>query len=275
MVFAAVLLAALMHASWNALVKVQTDRLSAVLLIVLAQVGISLVLLPFFPLPLPASCPWVLASGIVHTGYKLTLIQAYRHGDFSQVYPIARGTAPLLVAIVSIAFLSERITVEKCAAIALIGFGVCCMSLRRASIKLPKKALLPAVTTAAFTASYTLVDGLGVRQAGSATSFLLWTNILDGAFTCTYAILVRGSNAFINLRPAWRAGLPAGAMSLLAYWIVIWAFTQAPIAIVAALRETSVLFAVVIATLFLKERIGLMTILAAMMIATGVVLMRL
>ncbi len=274
-VFTAVLAAAAMHAGWNALVKVGLDRFSSILLLVLSHMGLCIVLLPFFPLPAPASWPWLLASAVIHTFYKLTLIRAYEHGDLSQVYPLARGSAPLIVAIVSIGLLDEVVTLPKILAIASIGLGVCLMSVRGGGVApMSPKAFGLALATAGFTASYTLVDGIGARLSGSASGFLIVMSIVDGAFTCAYTLATRGPKAFTKLAPAWRSGLAAGALSLASYWIAIWAFTQAPIALVAALRETSVLFAVLIAVVFLKERVGLGRIMAASLIAAGVILMR-
>jgi drug/metabolite transporter (DMT)-like permease len=275
LVFGAILVAASMHAGWNALVKVGLDRFSSLLLIVLAQTGLSLVLLPFFAFPASASWPLILASGLIHTGYKLSLISAYEHGDLSQVYPLARGTAPLIVALISIVLLGEPMPPLKMLAIVLIGFGVCLMSLKGGSgRRMPSRAFGFALMTAGFTASYTLVDGIGARVSEAASSYLLVSTIVDGILSCLYAVLTRGPRIFIKVMPAWRTGLAAGAMSLGSYWIAIWAFTKAPIALVASLRETSVLFALFIAVVFLKESAGPNRIIAASLITCGVVLMR-
>lgn len=274
-VFVAILIAAFMHAGWNALVKVGLDRFSSLLLIVLAQTGLSLVLLPFFAFPSVASWPWLVASALIHTGYKLSLINAYEHGDLSQVYPLARGTAPLIVALASILILGEPLTSMKLLAVIAIGLGVSLMSLRSGTASaMPPEAFIYALVTAGCTASYTLVDGMGARLSGSASGFILASTILDGVFSCLYALVRRGPRAFLKIAPAWRSGLAAGAMSLASYWIAIWAFTKAPIALVAALRETSVLFALLIAVVFLKERAGPSRMMAASLIACGVVLMR-
>lgn len=273
--FVAVLMAALMHAGWNAVIKVGLDRTSTLLLLVLSQIVLALALLPFFPLPGYSAWLWILASAAIHTVYKLFLMRAYQHGDLSQVYPLARGTAPLIVAIISILILGEGTTFLKTFAIVLIGLGVCLMSLRGgASGRMPPKAFVYAIGTALCTASYTLVDGLGARISGSPSGYILAATILDGLFTCAIVFVTRGPRAFTALAPAWRSGFFAGALSLASYWVVIWAFTQAPIALVAALRETSVLFAMMIATFFLKERIGASRIAAAGLIALGIVSMR-
>jgi drug/metabolite transporter (DMT)-like permease len=275
-VFAAVLAAALMHAGWNAVVKVGLDRFSSILLLALAQSGLALALLPLFPVPAAASWPWLTASALLHSGYKLLLIRAYAHGDLSQVYPLARGTAPLVVAVLGALSLGEAVTPPRALAVAAIGLGVIVMSIRGgAGLRpIPPRALVHALGVAAFTASYTLVDGVGARLSGTASGFTLWMFVGDGAVMLAFALATRGHRLVGHLLPAWRSGLAAGALSLGSYWIAIWAFTQAPIALVAALRETSVLFAMLIATFLLGERPGRWRWAAATLIVAGVVLMR-
>lgn len=274
---AAVLAAAFLHAAWNAVVKVALDRFSSILLLALCQSGLALLLLPLFPAPGLASWPWLAASALLHTGYKLFLIRAYVHGDMSQVYPLARGTAPLIVAIVGAVALGEPMTPLKALAVAAIALGVVVMSLRGGAelVRIPPRALAWALGTAAFTASYTLADAVGARLSGSVSGFTLWMFVLDGLGMLAFALAARGPAALRGLASAWGAGLAAGAMSLLSYWIAIWAFTQAPVALVAALRETSVLFAMLIAVLVLKEPAGIGRWTAAGLILLGVVLLRL
>ena len=275
-VFAAVLCAACMHASWNAVIKVKGDRLSAMLMMTVASSAICLVLMPFFSLPAAASLPWLIASAMVHTVYKLSLTQAYEHGDLSQVYPLARGAAPLIVAVVSVFVLKETMTPTKVFSVLAIGGGVCLMALARGTVsRIPPKAFMFAVLAAGSTASYTLLDGIGARLSGSVAGFIILLSILDGISTSGYVLARRGPSAFAGLPPLWRSGLCAAIMSLGSYWIALWAFTKAPIALVAALRETSVLFAIVIGVVLLKEKAGPARILAALLITSGVVLMRL
>jgi drug/metabolite transporter (DMT)-like permease len=276
-VLLAVLAAAALHAGWNALVKIGLDRFSSVLLLTLFTGAIAVVLLPFFPSPARAAWPWLVASGLLHSGYKFFLIRAYVHGDLSQVYPLARGSAPLIVGLVGVIALGEAMTPAKGLGVAAIGFGVIAMSLRGgASLHaLPRMALIYALATACFTASYTLVDGVGSRASGSASSYTLWLFIGDTVGMTTYALASRGPKAFLALTPAWRSGLAAGAMSLGSYWIAIWAFTVAPIALVAALRETSVLFAMLIAVVMLGERPGRWRWIGSALILAGVILIRL
>lgn len=276
LVFFAVLSAAALHAGWNAVVKVGLDRFSSILLLSLVQSGLALALLPFFPVPAPAAWPWLLVSALLHSGYKLFLIRAYEHGDLSQVYPLARGTAPLVVAVAGALLLGEAITPAKSLAVLAISLGVIVMSLKGGADlgAIPAKAFLYAMGTAGFTASYTVVDGVGARLAGTASGFTMWMFVGDGLGMIAYAGLTRGRGAFLGLVPAWRSGLAAGAMSLGSYWIAIWAFTLAPIALVAALRETSVLFAMLIAVVVLKEPTGRWRWVAAALILFGIVMIR-
>jgi drug/metabolite transporter (DMT)-like permease len=270
-VFFAILFAALLHAGWNAVVKLGLDRFSSVLLLALVQGGIAMLLLPVFGLPAPAAWPWVLLGSALHSGYKLFLIRAYGHGDLSQVYPLARGTAPLIVTVASAFFLAEAPPLMRVAAVLAIAGGIMLMAGHGG---LSRTALLWALGTACFTASYTMADGVGARLAGNASAFAMWMFALDGLVMLAAGLVMRGGRALVALLPAWRGGAAAGAMSLGSYWIAIWAFTRAPLAMVAALRETSVLFAMLIAFFLLKEKVERRRWIAAALIVTGIVLMR-
>jgi drug/metabolite transporter (DMT)-like permease len=275
-VLVAVLAGAALHAGWNVIVKVGLDRFSSVLLLSLVHGLLAVLLLPFFSFPAAAAWPWLIASAFLHTGYKIFLVQAYEHGDLSQVYPLARGSAPLLVAIFGALVLGETMTASNALAVMAIAFGVVLMSAKGGASfgALPPKALLFALVTAGFTASYTIVDGIGARHSGTASGFTLWMFLLDTLGMIAYALITRGRGIFVSLIPAWRSGLAAGAMSLGSYWIAIWAFTMAPIALVAAMRETSVLFAMLMALLLLREPAGRWRWAAATLIVCGIVLMR-
>ncbi|TAJ72586.1 MAG: EamA family transporter [Phenylobacterium sp.] len=276
-VFFAVLAAALMHASWNAVVRVGLDRFNSILLLSMTQSALALALLPFVPVPAAASWPWAAAAALLHTGYKLFLIRAYQHGDLSQIYPLARGAAPPIVAVGGVILLGEHLPPTGWAAVALIAGGVALMAARGGSgtTRLSGQALGYALATAGFVAGYTLVDGQGARLAGSATAFAMWMFVGDGLVMLAYAMVTRGPKAPLAVASSWRTGLPAGALSLGSYWIALWAFTRAPVALVAALRETSVLFAMLIGVLVLKERAGRWRWLAALGIGAGVMAMRL
>jgi drug/metabolite transporter (DMT)-like permease len=273
-VFFAILAAALLHAGWNALVKLGLDRFSAVLSIALVVGAVASVLIPFFPAPARPAWPWVLAGSALHTGYKLFLIRAYRHGDLGAVYPIARGTAPLIVGLFGLVVVGEQPTASQVAGIVAVAGGVLLIAAGGGGPRIAPKALAYALGTAAFTAAYTLVDGLGARIAGTAAGFILWLFLFDGLFMLVFALATRGPAALRVLVPAWRGGLAGGLMSLGSYWIAVWAFTQAPLALVAALRETSVLFAMLLGALMLKEKIGPIRWAAAALILAGIALMR-
>lgn len=277
-VFIAVLAAAVMHAAWNAVVRVGLDRFSSILLLSMTQSGLALVLLPFIPLPAVAAWPWIAGAGLLHTGYKLFLIRAYQHGDLTQVYPLARGAAPPMVALGGIVLFGEHLGPAGWIAVALIAAGVGLMAFRGGAGvgRMPGKALAYALATAGFVAAYTLADGKGARIAGSATAFAMWMFVGDGLCMLAYAVVTRGLSAPVTVvATAWRTGLPAGALSLGSYWIALWAFTRAPVALVAALRETSVLFAMLIGVVVLKEPVGRWRWAAGLCIAAGVVAMRL
>ncbi len=275
LVFAAVLLAALLHASWNALVRFSTDRFASMLLLALTQGGFALLLLPFVPIPAREAWPFVALGALLHTGYKLFLIRAYAHGDLSQVYPLARGSAPLLVALAGFVLFGERLEPQAMVSVALIGVGVVVLTGAGGKVRLPARAVLYALGTATFTAAYTLADAAGARVAGSAIGFAAWMFVVDGIAMTAYTIATRGAAVVSTLRPGLAGGTLAGALSLGSYALVIWAFTQAPVAMVAALRETSVLFAVAIAALLLGERVAPRRWIAAIVIAAGVATMRL
>lgn len=275
-VFLAVLAGAAMHAGWNALVKTGLDRTTSIFLLAAIQGAISLVLLPLFAVPSASSWPWIAVSALLHSGYKIFLIRAYAHGDMSQVYPLARGSAPLLVALFGVFVLAENLTATKFAAVCTIALGVMLMSAKSGGGEaLSRKALLFALGTALFTASYTLVDGIGAQLSGTASGFTLWMFVGDGVLMTLYASLVRGRDLANAARGHLLGGAAAGALSLGSYWIAIWAFTQAPIAMVAALRETSVLFAMLIAVFWLGEKTSAQRWFAAALILAGIVLMRL
>jgi drug/metabolite transporter (DMT)-like permease len=272
-VFAAVLLAALMHASWNAWVKGGDDRFASILCLSAGQSLLAALLLPFVGFPPTQAWPWIAASAALHTGYKVSLLNAYERADLSQVYPLARGTAPLIVAVAGALFFAEVPPPVRLAAVAAIGGGILLMAGGRG--RLSSAALGLAMSTAAFTAAYTVVDGLGARLAGDASAFILWSIAIDGPLMLAYGLLARGARAGEAIRGGWRQGVLAGSVSGGGYWIVVWAFTQAPLALVAALRETSVLFAMLIAALFLKERVPPRRWAAGALIVAGIVLMRL
>ncbi|MDJ0958522.1 MAG: DMT family transporter [Arenicellales bacterium] len=274
-VFAMVLFAAVLHAVWNALVKVDGDRLAIMAVMMVSQAVISVCVLPFVTFPSVDAWPYILASVALHNGYYLFLIMSYRYGDLSHVYPLARGSAPLMVAAISVAFVGEVLSRQSVLSVALITVGVMSLALTRgASGFREPKAVLFALGTGLFIAGYTVVDGVGARLAGSAHGYTFWLFALDGLPLVALTIFVRKRAVLYQPRQFWVNGVLAGLASLVAYWIVIWAMTLAPFALVSALRETSVIFAVLFGIVFLKERLDLVRLLAIGTTLVGTVMLR-
>ena len=276
-VFLAVLAAAALHALWNTQAKSGADRFLSTMLVAIASGTISAPLLPFVPLPAAAAWPWLLASGVIHIGYFLYLARAYQSGDLAQVYPIARGTAPLLVAMFGAGLLAERLSGTATAGLALLVPGLWLMAMRggRDLARLSARPVLAALATAIFTAAYTVVDGIGVRASGHALSYSLWLFAVMSVFMLAVTLYVRGLAVVPQLLANWKTGLGAGIMAVFAYSIALWAMTQAPVTQVAALRETSVLFAALFAALLLREPLTPWRIAAMGLIVAGIVLLRL
>ena len=275
-VFAMVLGAALLHAAWNALVKVNADRLVLVALMQTSQIAVALLVVPFVAFPTPESWPYILASTVLNTAYFVFLINAYRYGDLSHVYPIARGSAPLIVAVLSVTVVGETLNGQAALSVVLIALGIMSLTLTRGADGFREpKAMLYAVGTGVFIAGYTVVDGLGARLADSAHSYTFWVHLLNGIPITLLALYLRRGQVSESLRTSWKLGMLAGIVSLLAYWIVIWAMTQAPLALVSAVRETGMVFAVLIGVFFLKERLDLARLASTGMTLIGAVMLKL
>lgn len=268
-VFLMVLMAALLHASWNALVKADGDRLALIKVLSSTQLVLSLCLVPFVSAPAPDSYPYIAASGILNIGYMLFMNRAYQAGDLSLIYPLARGVAPLVVAGISIWFLGEQLSHAGKFAILLIALGVASLALARgiAHVRDLRPVLL-ALTTGGFIASYTIVDGMGARAAGTAHGYMVWVSLVAACLTVgSIHWLQRGRRDRIGQRSLVN-GIASGVISYTSSWMVIWAMTLAPIALVSALRETGVVFAVIIGVVVLKERLNLARLLS---IATALI----
>lgn len=265
-----VLLAALLHAGWNAIIKIKGDRLLTMAVVTLAGSLLSAPFLFFVTPPDPASWPLLALTILLHTGYHLFLPVAYDHGDLGQVYPIARGSAPLLVTIGAVVFAGE--TLHPLALLGVICLAAGVMSLtfeKERGISKNPKAVGYALLTALFIASYTVVDGLGVRQSGSILGFAVWLTVGDGLLTYLIVLGWKGKATLDVTRRNWRPGVAGGAMQVGAYWIIIWALALAPMAMVSALRETSVLFAAILSTFLLKEGFGVWRFISTSLVALG------
>ncbi len=267
----AVLGAGLLHAGWNALIKSAGggDPLLDTATIVAGSTVCSLVALPFVPLPFGPSWPFALASVVIHFGYYLTLAQAYRTGDLSFAYPLMRGTAPLLVTLLGVVFLRELPTAQVSLGILLISAGIVSIAFVQRH-RHPRAAVYWALANAAIIAVYTLVDGAGARASGNALSYVLWLTFIEGIVFLAWVRGRHGARAVSYIGAQWRRGMLGGFCSVAAYGIVLWAMTRAPIAAVAALRETSVLFAALIGTVLLKEGFGFARLAGAASVVAGV-----
>ena len=243
--------AALLHASWNAILKSGRDPLLDTALVALSGTLVALPLAAVIAPPEPAAWPYIGFSVAVHLGYYATMVGAYRAGDLSHGYPIMRGTAPLLVALVSWYWFGEALSATAWAGVLLICGGV--LSLGLAGGGASRRATLLALANAAIIAVYTLSDATGVRLSGGAERYLVWLFVFMGLpFGLTVLALKRG--AFLRHAAGhWRRGVAGAVLSGLSYWIALWAMTRAPVAAVAALRETSVIFAALLGAWLLKE----------------------
>lgn len=275
-VFLVVLGAAALHATWNAIVKSGGDKYAGMAAMGLGQCVFGVMALLIFPLPAWEAWPYLLGSVILHLGYQAFLPLSYQLGDLSQVYPIARGSAPLIVATISVAFLGVALGALELAGVFLIGVGIVSLGLVRGMDGLRnKRAATSAVVTGCFIAGYSLVDGYGARVSGSPVGFFAVSGLFTGLF---YSLSVEAVRRGAH-RTAWRQGplkaLFAGGASFVAYALVMWAFTQAPIALVTALRETSIIFALLIGVFVMNERINLAKVAAVAVTLAGVALTRL
>jgi drug/metabolite transporter (DMT)-like permease len=272
----AVLGAGLLHAGWNALLKAAPggDPMLDMATIVAGSAVCGLVAIPFVGLPDPAAWKFAAASAVVHWGYYVTLAHAYRTGDLSFAYPLMRGTAPLIAAVLGIVFLREWPTPQVALGILLISAGIFGIAFARRG-RHTKAAAGWAFANAAIIASYTLVDGAGARASGNAPAYVCWLIFLEAIPFLLWIRARRKKDAVAYVLRGWRRGLVGGAASLGAYGIVLWAMTRAPVAAVAALRETSVVFAALIGAAVLKEGLGLRRLVGAVSVAAGVAALKL
>lgn len=274
-VFVAVLIAALLHACWNAIIKFGDDKLQGMVLLSVAHGLIGLMLIAIFPIPSKESW-WLLAGSVLfHLMYKTFLTFAYMRGDLSRVYPIARGTAPMIVLVISLIALSDVMLASQIFGIVLVGLGIMLMAWGVFAHG-EERALVPyALLAAVGTAGYSLFDGLGARVSGSVSGYIGWLFFLDAFLFTVGGVAIKGHAVLPKSVKIWMLGLIAGVCSVAAYWIAVWAMTLAPIALVTALREVSVLFAVLIGVLFFKDKAMVGKIFAGLMIVAGVIAIRL
>ncbi len=272
----AVLGAGLLHAGWNALLKSAPggDPMLDTATIVAGSAVCGLVVIPFVGVPDPASWKFAALSALIHWAYYVTLAHAYRTGDLSFAYPLMRGTAPLITTLLGIAFLREFPTPHVALGIALISSGIVAIAFAQRG-RHPRAAAGWALANAAIIAAYTLVDGAGARASGNAPAYVSWLIFLEALPFLAWIWLRQRGAALRYIGNHWQRGILGGAASLAAYGIVLWAMTRAPVAAVAALRETSVLFAALIGAVFLKETLGLRRLAGAASVVAGVAALKL
>ena len=280
-VFLAVIFAAFLHALWNSMVKSHKDKHVAVAAIVLGHIPASLIIIFLVPMPAIESLPYIIASAIIHQGYQWFLLTAYRHGDYTRVYPIARGTGPIVVTVVLLLFFGVKLSLYELLGIIIISIGILSLSAQDRHSFFPwiarknARAISFALLTGLFIGGYSIVDGYGARASFSPLSFMGWSFVLNALI---FPILLKIMNqADVVKRVFTEAKLLfwfGGTISYIVYAIVVWGFTQAPIPLVSALRETSVIMALLIGTVFLKERFTVFKTLSILIIFLGVVLLK-
>lgn len=272
-VFGMILFAAALHAMWNAVVKGGSDTLLTTVLVTGSAALIALAALPLLPAPTVESWPFIAISAVFQIVYFALVAITYRIADMSQTYPLMRGTAPLLVALASVAWLGEPLAPP-----AWIGIGVICAGIlimaadgRRGG---DRTGMMLALLNAVVIAGYTVIDGIGVRQSGAPAAYTLWIFLLTGLPLLAWAMLARRRAFAAYAARNWHLGAIGGIGTLASYGLALWAMTKAPIAVVAALRETSILFGAAISALVLKERVSPTRIAAVCVIAGGAAILR-
>jgi drug/metabolite transporter (DMT)-like permease len=273
----AVLAAAFLHAAWNAIAKGRGGQhpLAGSFRIAIGAAASALPLLAFTGLPAPASAGYVAFSGLIHVGYFVLIALAYRFADYSAVYPLIRGGAPLFTTLLAAVLLGETLAPLALAGVALLCAGIVALGAEAVGRgSLDRRSLVVAAVTAAVVVTYTLVDGLGARASGNAAAYVLASAVLTGALVFPLFLAVAGRGLLDATWPASMLGLAGGAMANLSYGIALWAMTKAPIGLVGAVRETSVLFATLIAAAVLRERFGRARWLATVIIVAGLAMTR-
>lgn len=273
-VAAAVLLAAVTHAGWNAIAHRITDKLVGFTLIAGGGMLIGLAMVPFVPFPAADAWPYLIVSGVIHIAYYVLLMRSFRLGDFGQAYPIARGTAPLVVTLLAALFAHEVPDGWAAAGIAVSCAGLTVVALWGLRGRRPDWAAIGAALATGLTiAAYTVVDGLGVRASGSALAYVAWLMTVEGLAIPAYALYRWRGRLVGVLRPHAGLGLLGAALSVAAYGLVLWAQTRAALAPIAALRESSIIVGAAIGAVFFRERFGLSRVVAAGLIVAGIGLM--
>ena len=271
-----VLVAAVLHATWNAVVKIDTDRLMTMAVMIATTGILAPLLLLLGPAPTQESWPYILLSALLNNVYFLFLIEAYRFGDLSLVYPVARGSAPLLVAAGAFWFAGEHLDVMELTGVIVISGGIISL-VWSADVHLggERRAVVFSLLTGLMIAAYTIIDGIGVRLSGNPAGYIGWLFILNPVPIVIIAVVRRRGQVFVFLRTNWRLPVLGGGLNLGAYGLAIWALTLGAMAHVSAIRETSVIIAALIGSRLLREPFGRQRVLAATVVICGVMLIAL
>ena len=275
-VFITVIFAALLHAIWNGMVKNFEDKVISVSAIVFGHVPIAILVMLFLPLPTLESVPYIILSAIIHQGYQYYLISAYKIGDLTRVYPVARGSGPIVATLISIIFLGLLISKTQILSIFLICFGIIILGVFNKKSLKDNKTVIYSLATGFFIGLYSLSDGYGARISLSPLSFLGWSFILNAMIFPFVLKSMNCSNVFSRvMKEAKFIFWIGGTISYIVYGLIVWCFTQAPIPLVGALREIGIIFALLIGSLFLKEKLSLAKIISIFLIFIGVLLLKL
>ena len=271
-VFFVILLATILHAVWNAMVKHHPDKAIAVLAIVLGHIPLALFCIIYFPLPGKEALPYIIASVIAHQGYQWYMINSYKIGDYTNVYPIFRGFGPLLATLISMIFLGVVFKIATIISILFICVGIMVLGLFGSKDKNQFEIIKYALLTGSFISLYSLIDGYGARISASSISYISFSFLFSALLFPVILKINKHENIISRVfKDAKIIFWVGGSLSFIIYVIVVWGFTKAPIPLVAALRETSIFFSIFIGYFFLKETINLKKIISILLIVIGVI----
>ena len=271
-VFTAVILASFFHATWNGMVKKHSNKVTALSAVILGHVPMSIIAIIFLPMPSFKSLPYIIASAFIHQGYNWFLLKSYNLGDLTKVYPIARGFGPIIATIISIFFLGLLISKASVISISLVCVGIITIGLFGYKVINNLKIVKYSLITGFFIGLYSIIDGYGARVSLSAISYMSWGFILSSILFPILLKINKYDNIFKNIINDGKAIFwIGGSISYLVYGVVIWGFTKAPIPMVSALRESSIVFAIFIGFFLLNEKISLAKIISITLIFVGVV----
>ena len=271
-VFTAVIIASMFHATWNGMVKKHSNKVTALSAIILGHVPISIIAVIFLPAPSFDSLPYIIVSAFIHQGYNWFLLKSYSVGDLTKVYPIARGFGPIIATIISIFFLGLIISKASILSISLVCAGILIISLFGYKTINNLNIIKYSLITGFFIGLYTVIDGYGARVSLSAISYMSWGFILSAMLFPILLKINKYDNIFRNIiNDAKAIFWIGGSISYLVYGVVIWGFTKAPIPMVSALRESSIVFVIFIGIFFLDEKINLAKIISIILIFFGVI----